>query len=97
LSAAYSVPDLYSGIFSLARIIQGEEYIGSPWDPAPGDEPPTGVPEKKWIVSLSGSWQAAPFLQVGAGINWSYTANPEHISKNRRSDFEITAFASAKL
>ncbi len=97
VSASYNVPGSWSGEIDIKRIIQGEQYAGSTWDPAPGDAPPTGTPEKKWIITASGAWQPFRFLSVGGGLNWSYTVNPTHLHGERRSDLEVTAFASAGL
>ncbi len=97
LTASYSVPGSYKAGMDVTRSLKGEKDAGSPWDPAPGDAPPTGVPEKKWIVGLNGSWQPLSYLEIGAGLNWSYTANPGHQEGERRSDLEIWAFVSVKL
>ncbi|MBN1686627.1 MAG: hypothetical protein JW852_08225, partial [Spirochaetales bacterium] len=94
LTASYLVPDSFSAGIEVKRMIKGEMEAGSPWDPAPGDAPPTGIPEKKWIVSLNGAWKPLVYLEVGGGLNWIQTANPEHLDGERRSDLELTAFAS---
>ena len=97
LSGSYSVPGSFSGNIDLTRIVQGEKQVGSTWDPAPGDKPPTGIPEKKWIIGFDGSWQLCRFINVGAGLNLSFTTNPQHVDGEKRTDFEVTAFATAGL
>ena len=96
-ASKYTLPGSYAADIGVTRVIKGEKNAGSAWDPAPGDSPPTGVPEKKWIVHIEVSWKPLSFLEVGGGLNWSYTANPDHQNGEVRSDFEITAFVSAGL
>ena len=97
LTASYSKPGSYAAGIEITRLLKGEEDAGSSWDPAPGDTPPTGIPERSWIVSLYGSRRLHAFFEIGGGLNWSYTANPDHLKGEQRSDLEITAFASVEF
>ena len=97
LAASYRVPESFGVELEVERILKGEKDVGAPWDPAPGDLPPTGVPEKKWVVHLGGSWTPFSYVQVGAAINWSHTDNPLHLEGESRSDAEVTAYVNVGL
>ncbi len=97
LSSSYSLPGSYGAGIEITRLIKGEKRAGSPWDPEPGDAPPTGIAEKIWIVHIQGTWQALSFLELGGTLDWSYTANPAHQDGARRSDIEVTAYVSVGI
>jgi hypothetical protein len=96
-SVSFDLPGVLESTLEVERIAKGEIGIATPWDPAPGDLSPSGIPEEKWVIHLDGVWHPLDFLDVGGAINWSTTANPAHAEDESRSDFEITAFVTLKL
>ncbi len=95
--AKYSFPGLFSAGMDLTRLLKGEKDIGNEWGPQIEDVPPTGTPEKKWILHLFGEYIPFPFLSVGADFYWSDSENANHIIGAVQKNIELAGFISFNL
>ncbi len=92
---SYLVPGLFTASFSVDYILNGENTIESPYVEsveAAQMKTPSGIPEKRLILSLSGSYDIFSFLKTRIDLSYLDINNYKHVNMSRFIDFQ-TAFS----
>ncbi len=91
----YLVPGLFTASFSADYILNGENTIYTAYVEsieAAKMKTPSGIPEKRLILSLSGSYDIFPFLKTQIDLSYLDINNYKHVNMSRFIDFQ-TAFS----
>jgi hypothetical protein len=91
VSAGYTVPGVFSAALTADYVIKGENTIETAYTDgiaAAEMTTPTGTPENKLVIGLSGTYKLFSFLSAQADLAWIYIDNYEHVTSSSVIDFQ---------
>ena len=90
-AASYTIPGVLNSKLSASYIIKGEHTIVTEWTTADNAAlltTPTGIPEYRLVIGLSGSYEIFSFLNAAVDLAWVNISNYGHVEGSVFSDFQ---------